>query len=111
MSNVRLHRRLRIGLACVLVLCTASVARAHIRLDRSMPARDEVITVMPAELRLEFSGTIEPRYTSVSLRGPDGSVVAIGDVSLPRMRSVRRSSVRRKVFSRHSWLSTSLPSK
>lgn len=55
-------------------------AHAHIRLDESSPAPDEVLSVMPSHLRLLFSARIEARYTSITLTAPDGQRVPIGDV-------------------------------
>lgn len=64
--------------AVALLLPTA--AHAHIRLDESSPAPDEVLSIMPAQLRLLFSARIEARYTSITLTAPDGGRVPMGDV-------------------------------
>jgi putative copper export protein/methionine-rich copper-binding protein CopC len=66
--------------ALLLLLGTAGSARAHIRLDRSDPGANSVVEAAPAELRLEFSGPIEARYTRVTVTAPDGSTVATGSV-------------------------------
>ena len=57
-----------------------AAAHVHIRLDRSSPAPDEILTASPSQLRLLYSGRIEARYTAVTLTGPDGARVAVGDV-------------------------------
>jgi putative copper export protein/methionine-rich copper-binding protein CopC len=57
-----------------------AAAHAHIRIDASSPAADEVLRVMPSHLRLLFSERIEARYTSVTLTAPDGERVLTGDV-------------------------------
>lgn len=79
----KLRRRLwtaRALVALLLLLVTAGTAWAHIRLERSDPGANAVVDAAPAELRLEFSGRIEARYTSVTVTAPDGSTVATGGV-------------------------------
>ncbi|MBR9990640.1 MAG: copper resistance protein CopC, partial [Gemmatimonadetes bacterium] len=73
-------RRCSTALLFAVVFLVPAAAHAHIRLDASSPARDEVLTVMPLHLRLLFSGTIEARYTSVILIAPDGARVPTGAV-------------------------------
>jgi putative copper export protein/methionine-rich copper-binding protein CopC len=70
--------------SCALALCLASAAtalHAHVNLVASTPARGATIDAPPAELRLRFSGRIEPRYTSLSLAAPDGAVVPLGTIT------------------------------
>jgi putative copper export protein/methionine-rich copper-binding protein CopC len=74
------RRRPLVALLLALALLVPAAAHAHVRLDASSPGRDEVLSVMPSHMRLLFSGTIEARYTSVTLTAPDGQRVAIGDV-------------------------------
>jgi putative copper export protein/methionine-rich copper-binding protein CopC len=68
----------------LLLLVAAAVppvaAHVHIRLDESSPGPDEVLSSMPTQLRLLFSGAIEARYTSVTLLRPDGARVQMGDI-------------------------------
>ena len=62
------------------LLLLPGAAHAHIELDESSPAADEVLTTLPSHLRLLFSARIEGRYTSVTLTAPDGRPVTLGDV-------------------------------
>ena len=72
--------RIAIALLFTVVFLLPAAAHAHIRLDESSPAPDEVLSVMPAHLRLLFSARIEARYTGITLTAPDGRRVTIGDV-------------------------------
>lgn len=65
-------------LACILLLPAAG--RLHIELETSTPSAGAVLTDVPPSLRLQFSGFIEPAYTSVSLNAPDGQRVVTGRV-------------------------------
>jgi putative copper export protein/methionine-rich copper-binding protein CopC len=62
------------------LLLLPGAAHAHIELDDSSPAADEVLSTLPSHLRLLFSARIEGRYTSVTLTAPDGRPVTLGDV-------------------------------
>ncbi|HSK18724.1 MAG TPA: copper resistance protein CopC [Longimicrobiales bacterium] len=63
-----------------MLLLLPGAAHAHIELDESSPAADEVLSTLPSHLRLLFSARIEGRYTSVTLTAPDGRPVTLGDV-------------------------------
>lgn len=77
-SITRVARRSVLLLAAAVMMPAA--AHAHIRLDASSPAADEVLPVLPSHLRLLFSARIEARYTSVTLTAPDGERVPTGAV-------------------------------
>ena len=62
------------------LLLMPGAARVHIELDDASPAPGEVVSALPAQLRLLFSARIEGRYTSVTLTAPDGRPVSLGDV-------------------------------
>lgn len=78
-----MRRRRRAGFACALALALLAPLplRAHVSLVAAEPARNSTMDAAPAELRLRFSGTIEQRYTSVTLLAPDGSQVPLGTVT------------------------------
>jgi putative copper export protein/methionine-rich copper-binding protein CopC len=73
----------RRALAVVLVgqLALPRAAAAHVRLESSAPARDEVLATSPPRLRLRFTAHIEQRYTQVTLAGPDQRPVPLGTVT------------------------------
>ncbi|HSJ06135.1 MAG TPA: CopD family protein [Longimicrobiales bacterium] len=72
--------RSRSLLAACLLTAVPAIAWAHVSLVATTPARDAVVDEAPPELRLVFSGTIERRYTSITLLAPDGSGVPVGAV-------------------------------
>ena len=51
-----------------------AAARRHLRLLRSSPAADTVLTAAPADVRLWFSESPELKVTTVRLAGPSGAV-------------------------------------
>lgn len=75
-------RRVPVQLALLLAasLTIPALLFAHIRLEASSPAGDEVLTSPPPQLRLLFSERIEGRYTRVTLDAPDGAPVTLGPV-------------------------------
>src|SRR5688572_21738947 len=76
-------RRARGVLATVLILLLVvpDVAVAHVRLASSTPAKDQVVTATPRQLRLRFTAQIEQRYTQLTLRGPDERLVPLGTLT------------------------------
>jgi putative copper export protein/methionine-rich copper-binding protein CopC len=65
----------------VLLLAVPADAVAHVRLESSVPARDEVLTTSPARLQLRFTAQIEQRYTQLVLVGPDQRLVPLGTIT------------------------------
>jgi copper transport protein len=63
--------------ACLAAALPAGLA-AHVVLEAAAPAPGAVIAEAPSQLRLRYSGMIEPAYTRVELRAPDGGDVALG---------------------------------
>lgn len=80
MQAPRANTRLICAVLLLAFAATASATVLHIRLEMSSPERDEVLSAVPSQLRLVFSGPIEARYTSVTLTAPNGTRVPIGDV-------------------------------
>ena len=69
--------------ASVLLLAGAGppsrdAARRHLRLERSAPAADSVVTRSPGAIELWFSEKVELGATRVRLVGPDGMPVPLG---------------------------------
>jgi putative copper export protein/methionine-rich copper-binding protein CopC len=58
----------------------AAAPLRHVDLIASRPAHGAVLVATPAELMLRFSGRVERAYTSLSLVGPDGAEVLLGDI-------------------------------
>jgi methionine-rich copper-binding protein CopC len=50
----------------------------HIHLERSEPAADSTVPVVPTELRLWFSEPVQLAVTTVQLIGPDSARVPLG---------------------------------
>jgi putative copper export protein/methionine-rich copper-binding protein CopC len=75
----------RVLFACLLLILPAAglAAVLHVRLESSTPGANETIETAAAQLRLHFSGRIEPRYSSVTLTAPDGSGVPLGVLEFP----------------------------
>lgn len=65
-------------LLAVALTTPAEAARRHLRLVKSAPAADAVLTASPAALELWFSETVELGVTRIRLEGPDAKPVALG---------------------------------
>jgi methionine-rich copper-binding protein CopC len=65
---------------CLLValLFVPGPAYAHAHLEEAVPAAGGTVTAAPAELQLDFSEGVEPRFTKVAVTGPSGAPVAVG---------------------------------
>ena len=69
----------------------AGVARFHLELTRAEPRKGDTVTVSPAELKLWFSESVQPKAVSVRLTSPQRKAVALGAVtvdSLPKSPAV-----------------------
>jgi methionine-rich copper-binding protein CopC len=62
-------------LFCLLVPC---FAWAHAMLEEAVPPVGSTVAAAPSELQLNFSESIEPRFTRVAVSGPGGAKVAVG---------------------------------
>ena len=53
--------------------CAATDAFAHAQLEKAAPPVGGTVA-SPTEIRLEFSEGVEPKFSKVSVTGPDGAV-------------------------------------
>ncbi len=61
--------------------CWPVIGLAHVHLDRSEPAKDAVVSEAPTNVKLVFSGRIEPEFSKIVVTGADGTQVDKGDTS------------------------------
>jgi copper transport protein len=69
----------------------ADVARFHLELIRAEPAKGDTVSTSPAELKLWFSESVQPKAVSVRLSSPQRKLVVLGAVtvdSLPKSPAV-----------------------
>ena len=67
-------RRLALSLAFLFLPCAGALAHAH--LQTSTPA-DGGTVAPPAEIRLQFSEAVEPRFSKVTLTDPQGAAIPL----------------------------------
>jgi copper resistance protein C len=74
----------RILIYCIVSasLFAAGETFAHAKLVKSDPGRRAVIKTPPKEIRLWFNEKLEPAYSSASLSGADGKLIATKPASL-----------------------------
>ncbi len=76
-----MHRRhlKRAGYLAVLALAATALAgfTLHLRLTKSFPAKDQVVTAAPDSLQLWFSQKTDIKLTRAILVGPDSQRVAV----------------------------------
>ncbi len=65
--------------AIVLALMTTGIASAHADLVQSDPATNSTLDAAPKKITLEFSETIEPAFSKITVIYEDGSNVDAGD--------------------------------
>jgi methionine-rich copper-binding protein CopC len=65
-------------LAAAIVLPVSALAHAHLK--SATPAPDSVVTVAPAEVTIDFTEALEPRFSSIQVKDSSGAVVDQGDV-------------------------------
>jgi len=53
----------------------------HMRLLKSTPAADAVLPASPDAIRLWFSEAVDPKGSTVTVKGADGAVVALAPLS------------------------------
>jgi len=77
------------NLAIRIVACLALLgmslpgqALAHGLLVQTFPAADAVVAEPPVEISLSFNEGIEARFSGIDLLGPDGAVVAVGEIAV-----------------------------
>ena len=93
---------MRRALALVVLLGLVSAAAGHGVLERSEPRGGSVLKSAPAQVRLTFTGAIEPAYSRVRVLdgggrpvAPHCAVTSIGLGRLPTRRPGRACSVSR----------------
>lgn len=83
---------LRLLPALLLLLALPAAGWAHTGLASSSPAADAVLREAPTELRLRFSGPVEPRLTGATLLSQAGDTVLVA-VATPESGSGNRAYV------------------
>jgi len=71
---------LTILLPLLVAVLWSTQARAHASLKSSLPSAGAHLGIAPRELRLNFSEAPELTFTTITLRGPSGVLVALGAV-------------------------------
>ena len=59
----------------------ASDTEMHLRLVKSVPAKDSVLATAPTHVMLWFSQEPQARLSAITLTGPNGATVALGPVT------------------------------
>jgi methionine-rich copper-binding protein CopC len=81
-------------LAVIVLLGLVSAAAAHGVLERSEPRGGSVLKSAPEQVRLTFTGAIEPAYSRVRVLDGGGRPVDLGDSRVdPDTRTVLRVSL------------------
>ena len=89
-----MSRRAVAALLCVLATAPAAVS-AHAFLDRAEPRVGSTVRFAPTQVRLWFTGTLEPAYSRVQVLDASGARVDLNDSSVDSSdRLLLRVSVR-----------------
>jgi copper resistance protein C len=59
--------------AALALACASTAACAHAQLEKATPAVGATVAG-PSEIRLEFSEGVEPKFSKISVTGPEGAV-------------------------------------
>jgi len=82
------------ALMLLAVLALASAAAAHGVLERTEPRGGSTVKSAPAQVRLQFTGAIEPAYSQVHVMDGGGRRVDLGDSRVdPDNRALLRVSL------------------
>jgi copper resistance protein C len=85
---------MRQALVACLLIGLVSTAAAHGMLERTEPRGGSTLKSPPSEVRLQFTGAIEPAYSRVQVLNGDGQRVDRGDSSVdPSNRTLLRVSL------------------
>lgn len=72
--------RVRLPVASLItVLSFSSAALAHAHLNTSEPADGSLLTTSPATISLKFSEGLEPAFSHMTVTGPSGETVSLGN--------------------------------
>ncbi len=67
--------------SCLLLLLFPMISYAHVHMDKSQPAKGEVLTTPPAVVQLWFSGAVDVEWSKVEVTNTKGERVDNGAVS------------------------------
>jgi methionine-rich copper-binding protein CopC len=85
---------MRGALAILALLVAAAVVHAHAVLERTEPRSGSTLKAGPAQVRLQFTGAIEPSYSRVQVLDAGGRRVDLGDSAVdPSSRAMLRVSL------------------
>jgi len=85
---------MRHALVACLLIGLVSTAAAHGMLERTEPRGGSTLKSPPSEVRLQFTGAIEPAYSRVQVLNGEGQRVDRGDSSVdPSNRALLRVSL------------------
>ena len=76
--------------ALVLVVVSAAIATAHLRVQKSMPEADAILAAPPDHLQVWFSQAPDPAISRLTLEGADGEI-AVGATTVLDDRSLKAS--------------------
>ena len=79
---MRMRRAVTMIPALMLVLALAPAASAHAELEEASPEPGSELDEAPPEIRISFTGELDPEASGFVLTGPDGSELASGEVDL-----------------------------
>jgi methionine-rich copper-binding protein CopC len=76
------HRTFRAAALLTLLTGGAGTAYAlyHLRLEKSLPGKDETLKASPVEVRLWYSEKPEVRLSTITIQGRDSAKVTLGKV-------------------------------
>lgn len=66
----------------IATVAIAGQAFAHAHLESSVPADKAVVKTAPTELDLTFSEELNPKFTGITVTGPDQKAVKTGEAML-----------------------------
>ena len=69
-----------VSLALFAFAASAPTVHAHAYLDHASPLVGSTVKSAPSEVRLWFTQSLEPKFTSAQVRASNGSVVGTGGV-------------------------------
>ena len=83
-----MRRLIRTAMMLAAVIAVSAAARPnpadsemHLRLVKSVPAKDSVLAAAPTHVMLWFSQEPQARLSAITLTGPNGATVALGPVT------------------------------
>lgn len=67
--------------SCLLLLLFPMISHAHVHMDKSQPAKSEILTSAPAVVQLWFSGVVSAEWSKIEVTNIKGDRVDNGAVS------------------------------